>query len=261
MSKFVLNLREATAVEPAFVESAPAMVEPQEETASKPRRRKLLRAAGLVVLSGIVIAGIAGFVYWQRLKTTPQYSLALLIDASRKGDKDAANALVDTDAVVDDFVPQITSKAIELYGRGIPPDAIAKMANVARPLMPAVKERARAELPNVIRERTEKLENIPFFAMAVGADRYLDIQIDGDTAQVKSKIPDHQFEMKMHRSGDRWRITGVKDDQLATMIAQKIGQQIIAVATKGGINRAGETLGIKNLADIVKQAEGIFDER
>jgi hypothetical protein len=45
------------------------------------------------------------------------------------------------------------------------------------------------------------------------------------------------------------------------MIAQKIGQQIIAVATKGGINRAGETLGIKNLADIVRQAEGIFDER
>ena len=48
MSKFVLNLREGTAVEPAFVESAPAMVEPQGETASKPRRRKLLRVAGLV---------------------------------------------------------------------------------------------------------------------------------------------------------------------------------------------------------------------
>src|SRR4029079_2412249 len=100
MSRFVLNWREGTAVEPAFVESAPAMVEPQRESASKPRRRKLLRVAGLVILSGIVIAGTASFVYWQRLKTTPQYSLALLIDASRKGDKDAANALVDTDAVV-----------------------------------------------------------------------------------------------------------------------------------------------------------------
>ena len=261
MSKFTVNLREAATVEPVFAEPGPAVVEAQDVSTPKPRRRKRLRVAGLVVLATIVIAGVAGFAYWQRLKTTPQYSLALLIDASRKGDKDTANSLVDTDAVVDDFVPQITSKAIELYGRGVPPDAIAKMANVARPLMPAVKDRARAELPNVIRERTEKLENIPFFAMVVGADRYLDIQIDGDTAQVKSKIPDRPFEMKMQRNGDRWRITGVKDDQLATMIAQKIGQQIIAVATKGGINRAGETLGIKNLADIVRQAEGIFDER
>jgi len=260
MSKFTINFREA-AIEPVFAEQAPAAVEASEESIPKPRRKKLLRVAGLVVLATIVITGVAGYLYWQRLKTTPQYSLALLIDASRKGDKDRANALVDTDAVVDDFVPQITSKAIELYGRGISPDAIAKMANVARPLMPAVKDRARAELPNVIRERTEQLENIPFFAMVLGADRYLDIQIDGDTAQVKSRIPDRPFEMKMQRSGDHWRVTGVKDDQLATMIAQKIGQQIIAVATKGGINRAGETLGIKNLADIVRQAEGIFDER
>jgi len=261
MSKFVVNLREASPVETTFSEPTPAVVQTVGEPVPKRKRRKLLRVAGLVFLSGFVVTAIAGYLYWQRLKTTPQYSLALLIDASRKGDKDGANALVDTDAVVDDFVPQITAKAVELYGRGVPPDTIAKIANVARPLMPAVKDRARAELPNVIRERTEQLQNIPFFAMVVGADRYLDIQINGDIAQVKSKVPDRPFEMKMQRNGDRWKITGVKDDQLATMIAQKVGQQIVAVATKGGLNRAGETLGIKNLSDILRQAEGIFDER
>jgi len=261
MSKFVVNLREASPAETTYAEVLPPVVQTAGEAPPKPKRRRLLRVAAVAVLFVIAIVGVAGYLYWQHLKTTPQYSLALLIDASRRGDGEAANLLVDTDAVVDDFVPQITAKAVELYGRGVSPDMIAKIANVARPLMPAVKDRARAELPNVIRERTEKFENIPFFAMVIGADRYLDIQIDGDTAHVKSKIPDRPFEMKMQRAGNGWRITGVKDDQLATMIAQKIGQQIVAVATKGGVNRAGETLGIKNLADILRQAESIFDER
>src|SRR5215470_12954207 len=197
MSKFVVNLREAAAAETSFAEASPGVVETAGEVAPKPKRRKVLRVFAFRALVAVAVAVVAGYFYWQHLKATPQYSLALLIDASRRGDGDAANALVDTDAVVDDFVPQITAKAVELYGRGVPPDTIAKIANVARPLMPAVKDRARAELPNVIRERTEKLQNIPFFAMVVGADRYLDIQIDGDAAQIKSKMPDRPFEMKM----------------------------------------------------------------
>ena len=35
--------------------------------------------------------------------------------------------LVDIDAVVDDFLPQITGKAIELYGRNLPPDTFQRV--------------------------------------------------------------------------------------------------------------------------------------
>ncbi|MEP6847821.1 MAG: hypothetical protein ABI999_03120 [Acidobacteriota bacterium] len=246
MSNFVIDLRD----EPAT--SAGDVVRLGN------RRRAALITAGSVLFLALVCL-VAGYFYWQSLKSTPQYSLALIVDASRRNDQKTTNDLVDIDAVVDDFVPQITAKAIEMYGRGMPPDMIQKIANVAKPLMPALKDRVRSELPKVIRERTEKFQNIPFFAMVLGASRYLDIKIDGENASITSKLPDRPFEMKMERAGDRWKISGVKDEQLATMIAQKVGQEIVAFASKGGLNSSG--LGIQNLADILRQAEHVFDEQ
>ena len=216
-------------------------------------RRPFLIAGGF--LAAIVLFAVfGGLLYWQSLKSTPQYSLALLVDAAKRDDKAAVDARVDIDAVVEDFLPQVTNKAVELYGRGQPPEVLKKVARLALPLMPAVKERARAELPRVIRERTARFGNVPFFAMVMGANRYLDITIRGNTAIVKSKLPEHPLEMEMRRGGDRWQIVGVRDEKLATAIAGKIGQEIMAIAASGGKN-AADQFGIGNLSDLLRQAE------
>lgn len=224
-------------------------------------RGKLGRILGIfaVVISAVLLIGaIGGYFYWQSLKKTPQYSLALLIDAARNDDQKTIDSLVDTDAVVDDFLPQITDKAVELYGKGLPPATILKVAQVAAPVLPAIKERAKAELPRVIREKTDKFASVPFFAIVLGANRYLEINQTGDIATVKSKIAERPLELKMKRNGDKWQVIGLKDEQLATKIAQKVGQEIIAVAAKGGIRKAGESMGIKNLQDLLKNAEDIL---
>ncbi|MEQ1603891.1 MAG: hypothetical protein ABL999_03400 [Pyrinomonadaceae bacterium] len=210
--------------------------------------------AGFVVLGLVLVAWLGAFVYYQSLKSTPQYSLALLVDAAKRDDKAEIAKLIDIDGVVDDFVPQITNKAVELYGRGQPPEVLKKVARLALPLLPAVKERARAELPRVIRDRTARFGSVPFFAMVMGAEKYLDISINGDTAVVKSKIPEHPLEMKMKKNRDRWQIVGVRDEQLATAIARKVGQEIMAVAVGGG-KRAADEFGIGNLTELLKQAE------
>lgn len=211
--------------------------------------------AGLVFLSVLVIAGVGGFLYYQSLKRTPQYSLALLVDAAKRDDPQTINELIDIDAVVEDFVPQIMTKAVELYGRGMPSVVVEKVAKLAEPIMPAVKDRARAQLALVIRDRTERFARVPFVVMVLGADRYLDFDVTGDTAIVKSKLREHPFEMKMRRNGDRWQIVGVRDDQLATDIARTIGQQIIEAATKGLTDEAADLLGVGKLADLLRQAE------
>lgn len=210
--------------------------------------------ACLVVLGLIAVGGIGFLIYYQSLKDTPQYSLALLVDAAKRDDRGQVNSLVNTDAVVEDFVPQITNKAVEMYGRGQPPEVLRKVARLALPLLPAVKERAKAELPRVIRERTSRFGSVPFFAMVLGADQYLDIKVTGDEAIVKSKLPEHQFEVKMRRNGDRWQIVGVRDEQVATAIARKIGQEIMAIAVGGG-RQAADQFGIGNLTELLKQAE------
>ena len=216
--------------------------------------RHLLVIASTVVLTLAIVASVGGIVYYQRLKSTPQYSLALVVDAAKRDDNAAIDKLVDINAVVDDFMPQVTNKAIELYGRGLSPAVIQRVAVLAQPLMPAVKDRARAELPRVIRERTAKYGDVPFFAMVIGANKYLDIDVAGDTAVVNSRLQNHPLEMRMRPNGSRWQIVGVKDDKLATDIAQKVGQEIIAVAVGGGQDTANK-FGIGNLSNLIRETE------
>jgi hypothetical protein len=201
--------------------------------------------------------GIGSLVYYQQLKQQPVYSLALLVDAAKRDDRAAIEELVDYDAVVDDFTVQVIDKAIELYGRGLPQDTLRKAAALSRPLIPAVKERARSEVPRVIRERTEQLGSVPFFGLVLGADRYLETVNTGTNAVIKSKLDDRPLEVRMRRSGDRWKIVGIRDERLAQDIATAIGQEIIAIATKGG-EAAAERFGIGNLSEIIKQAERLL---
>ena len=217
---------------------------------------RVLKISAVILAVIVAVAGIGGYFYWQNLKSTPQYSLALLVDAARKDDQAAINGLIDSDAAVDDFVPQVTLKAIELYGRGLPPQTLARIERLAAPLMPAVKDRAREELPRLIREKTAKFGSVPFAAMVFGADRYLDIQTIGNESTVKSKLPEHGFEVRMTKSGNGWKIVGIRDEKLATAIAQKIGQEIIAIANNGG--NGTRSASFKDFQDLFKKAQDIF---
>jgi len=219
---------------------------------------RVLRIILIALFAVIVMVTAAGCLYRRSLRSTPQYSLALLIDAARHDDKNAVGSFVDTDKVVDDFVPQIIDSAVEMYGRGLPPQTINNLTVVAQPIMPALKDRARAEVPRVIRERTAKFDYVPFAAIVMGADRYLDIKIKGDAADITSKIPDKPLHLRMTRAGDHWQVVGVDDKDLADKIAQTVGQQIIAVASGAKIGDASKNLGVKNLQDVLKRAEDLL---
>ncbi len=86
----------------------------------------------------------------------------------------------------------------------------------------------------------------------------MDITQEGDKAFVKSKLNDKPLELTLKRSSDKWQVIGLKDEELAKRIAEKIGQEIIALAKNGGIGKTGTNLGVENLQDILKQAQDIF---
>jgi len=82
--------------------------------------------------------------------------------------------------------------------------------------------------------------------------------IKGDLADVKSKIEDKPLELKMKRVGDRWVVVGVHDQELSNKIARTVGQQIIAIASGANIGDASKNLGVQNLQQVLKQAEGLL---
>ncbi len=262
MSSFRVNLTDS---EPSIPDAADNVPRDSPEIDKKPGAKKgktgkVLRIAAILLVSIGLIAAVSSYLYWQSLKGTPQYSLALLVDAAKRDDQAGINEVIDVDAVVDDFLPQVTNKAVELYGKGLPPAKVEQVAKLSAPLVPAIKDRVRAELPRLIRERSEKFGNVPFILMVLGATHYLDISITGDIAQIKSTKSGAPLEVKMKRNGKRWQIVGVKDEQLATQIAQKIGQQMIAIAANGGINKTINKLGVKDMPGLLKQAQDILNK-
>lgn len=254
MSRFEVNLNNSNAASAAENANSAPVVSPGIEK-KKSRWKRILALLALSFAAIFFIAAIGVFFYWQHLKTTPEYSLALLVDAARRDHQSEIDKLVDVDAVVDDFVPQITDKAVELYGRGLAPSVINKVAVAVSPYLPAVKRRAKAEIPGLIREKTQRFESVPFWAIALGAGRVLDIGQTGDTALVKYNSTDRPFELEMKRNGERWQIVAIKDEIIARRIAEKIGQEIIAAAKSGDVEKAGKKIGIQNLQDLLNNTD------
>lgn len=224
------------------------------------KHRRRLKIALLMLASVIVIAGASVLIYYEQLKKTPQYSLALLIDAARRDDKDQFAQLIDTDAVVDDFVQQVMDHAVDLYGRGVPQVVIDKARSLTAPILPIIKSQAHDRLAAAIKVRTQKFANVPFFVMVFAADRYLQIDVNGDVATVHSKLEDRPLDIKMKRNGDRWQVVSVKDDQLATDVARSIGQEIMQLAETKITDTAAAQLGLTNLLNLVRQAESLIGD-
>jgi hypothetical protein len=260
MSRFTINLQESSEKENSAAQENPeqAVIASKENPSeTKKASSGILKKIAIGFLLIVVVCAGGGFLYWQSVKKTPDYSLAMLIDAARRDDKAQIQQYVDTEAVIEDFMPQVTGKAIELYGRNLPPQTLAKVQQVAAPVIPIIKERAKSELPRVIREKTAQVEKVPYWVIALFANRAVDIKVEGDKATIKSKIPDRPLDLTMKRDGSIWKVVALKDEVLARKIAEKIGQELIAASAKGGIKKAAEQLGVKDL-DIIKNAEDLF---
>jgi len=211
---------------------------------------KVLLILGILLLLAVTGVGIYGYFWWSSLYKSPAYSLASLIDAARKDDKPAVETYLDTNAVIDDFVPQVEQKATERYGRNFPPEVVKKAKDMLQPLLPVVKERAKIEIPRIIKEKSQIAPQVSPFWMSIGIGRVVNISESGDTATVTSDLQGRPFELKMKRNGDKWQVIALKDDVLADKIANEIAQRVLQEAAKKGKTASGKTM-----EDIKRQIE------
>jgi hypothetical protein len=196
------------------------------------------RGARILALVGIafvlVILGIAVgvFVWWQNYKTKPAYSLALLVDAVQNNDEAAFNELVDTDKVVENFVPQVTEKAIGRYAAALTAPIRKQVEALVPKLLPRVKAQVREEVTKKIKELSARAEGRPFFLIALGMPYVVDVKEEGDTANVKADLKDRQVELTMMRNESRWKIVAVKDDVMAAQLVDRIIKDLPAIGSE-----------------------------
>ena len=181
-----------------------------------------------MLLIGIVIILIA-FLWWQSYKSSPAYSLALLVDAVQNNDRATFDQLVDTDSVVKNFVPQVTEKAIGQYASGITGALREQIESLVPTLLPTVKQKVRDEVTRQIKTLAARAEGKPFILIALGMPYEVEIKEEGDTAHVAVNLNNRPVELTMQRRGELWKITAVKDDALAQQIVNSIAKDLPSI--------------------------------
>ncbi|HEV2765994.1 MAG TPA: DUF2939 domain-containing protein [Pyrinomonadaceae bacterium] len=190
------------------------------------RGGRALSVGALVVLGLLLLAFIAGLVWWQSYKRGPAYTLALLVDAARRDDAQAFEQLVDTDRVAQSLAPQVIDQALaSVGGRGALPAPRRQIEAALPNLLAGMRDQVRAEMSNGVKAAASqgRAENMPFFMLALMPSLLGGVTEQGDDATVRIDKGDNRAaELSMKREGERWRVVGLKDDELAAGIASRI---------------------------------------
>lgn len=193
------------------------------------RGRKVLIGISIALVALTVGALVGGYFWWQNYKTTPAYSLALLVDAAQRNDTEAFDALVDTDKVTESFVPQVTEKALG-RAEALTAPVRGQIAALVPKLIPNMKQRVREEVLRQVKELGARAEGKPFFLIALAMPYVLSIQETDGAAQVQVDGNGRHIELTMTPNEDLWRVVGVKDAALAALIIDNIWKDLPGVA-------------------------------
>lgn len=199
---------------------------------SKRRRRRWPKVlATLMVLIVLGIAGLAvgGYFWWRNFQTSPEYSLALLVDAAQKNDMVAVQKQIDDEAIAKNLITEVSQKASSRYGLAMNAGLQQQIDTMVPTLLPRLKDTIQAEVAKEIKEFASKSEPKPFILVALAIPRLVTITREGDNAKVTAPLPDRTVELGMTRSGDSWKVTGFKDDQLTQRVVDSVMQDLPAI--------------------------------
>ena len=192
------------------------------------RAGRALGVTGLVVLGLVLVLLVGSYAWWQGFRKSPAYSLALLLDASQHDDVQTVETLIDADQIAQGFVPQVIEN---LAGAGSPmsPQARATLTATLPAMLPRVRETMRDEIARSLKGlRQDDSSSMPFFVKALGVRQAADVNERGDVADVKLDAGGRAVELSMRREGERWKVSTVKDAQLAAEIATRLAASLPA---------------------------------
>jgi uncharacterized membrane protein len=177
-----------------------------------------------LILAGLLIIGVAaGFFWWQHYKTTPAYSLALLVDTAQRNDGVAFDRLIDMEKVVDNLMPQVAQTATGGLAADLAGGLRTQLQSLAPKVMASVKQSIKEEIRKRINELAGSSGTQLFFLTALAMPFKANISERNGTAKAVINSGNDQVELSMERiDGSHWRIISLRDEGLATRVANNI---------------------------------------
>lgn len=181
-------------------------------------RRWLWFIPGALLIAALLVS----FPCWQYFKTTPSYSLALLIDAAQRTDQAAFDRVVDLDRVIDDFITQSAPGSTLGLTSGLVSSVRTQLQTLAPETIASVKEGVKEDILSRINELAGSTRGRPFVVTALVMPFVNEINQTGDSAQVKVNRTGEVELLMERREGSDWRVTSLRDQALATRVVSGI---------------------------------------
>src|SRR5262252_9110183 len=172
---------------------------------SSRRGRGIVKVLAVIaIILVLIVGGIAGgaFFWWRHYQSSPAYSLALLVDAIQRNDKQKVDELLDTDKIAADFVSQIRARV---------PSALAVgQVDAAKIISPKLRDTLHDQLIKQVQQLTDAAAGKPFVLVALAVPHFADIKQDDNSAHASINLKDEQIELAMVPVGDKWKVTTVR---------------------------------------------------
>lgn len=201
------------------------------------RRRRALLVAAIPFVAVLLLVFGVGYWWWQSFRTSPAYTLALVVDAAERDDRAEFERLVDVEGVSRSVVPQVIERV-----RGgdnaldIAPQVRRQIAQNAQVWLPGVREQVRDVLMTETKGLAERggARNYPFFVRAFALSRLGESRTQEGTAgreptaSVTYQVNERPVEFGLRGGGGEgqpdWKIVSLKSDDLATRVAEQVAK-------------------------------------
>ena len=202
-------------------------LEPGKTSAARaPKRRRrwlrILAIVAIVFVVLIVVVAVAGFFSWRRFQASPEYSLALLVDAAQRNDQEQLAKLIDDDEISKNMIANVSQKAVERYGSAMNASTQQQIDKMMPTLLPQVKQTIHNEVANQIKTFAGSSEPKPFIVLLATVPSLVKITTEGDTAKATASVSDRTIDLTLHRDADRWKVVGINDDALVQRVVDSV---------------------------------------
>ena len=207
--------------------------EPRAEGAKPVRKRRrwprVLGILALLVLLGVVVAAVGGFLWWRHYQTTPAYTLTLLFDAAQRNDLAEFQKHINGDEIAKNMAASVSQKAAGRYGVAINSSVRQQIDSLMPALLPRLKQTAHDEVVKQIQEFASKSEPRPFIFLVVTVPRLVTVTTEGDHANATLPLANRTIELTMQRDTTGWKVTELKDDVVVQRVVDDVMKELPAI--------------------------------
>lgn len=200
----------------------------------KNKRRRWPRVLGvlaLLVVIAVVAAGVSIFLLWRYYRSTPAYTLALILDAAQSNDVAELQKHIDEEEMAKNIAASVNKNAAARYGYALNSSIQQKIDSAMPSLLPHVKQAVRDEFFNTMKGFAAAPEKQSFLKIMGAVRSLLTITQEGDSAKASGFLAGRNIEMTMRRDGSGWKVIDVKDDVIMQHIVDGVMKELPAIGT------------------------------